>query len=102
MSDDRIDNFVQALVAAGADRAFQHDDLIYFHVPLWVVRAYAEARYAKASDVLTPVVAAHVGAETVAKDGALPRWLFWRIGRAWVARLGQLERDVRGITRAAA
>lgn len=97
MSEARSESFALALVEAGADVPFEHDGLIYFHVPLWVVKAYAAARYARASELLTIVVAAHCGAETVAKDGQLERWLFWRIGRAWLWRLGQLERSARGL-----
>lgn len=96
MSGERLQVFVGALVAAGADAPFEHDGLIYFLVPKWVVDAYAVARFERRPDVLRALVTAHCGAETVAKDGALEGWLFWRIGRAWQWRLGELERRVRG------
>jgi hypothetical protein len=83
-----------ALVAHGAAAPFWHHEpgrgaVQVLGVPDWAVAAYAAARLAR-----RPVEPAILG---VVDPGALPdlsvgRW----VGRALTARLGQLERRVRG------
>lgn len=93
----------QALVEAGADRAFQHDGLIYFLVPKWVVEAYALARVLKASreGVLSAVIGAHFGRDAYAEFAENPKCMGMQIGRAWAVRCADLERRVRGLGGAA-
>lgn len=100
-SQARRDAFVHALVEAGADVPFNAEGLIFFHVPLWVVKAYVEARYARA-DVPMALAAACIGENDAALLRANPERVIWTLARAWTARLGQLERKVREPARAAA
>jgi hypothetical protein len=97
----RREAFVQALVEAGADAPFNGEGLIFFHVPLWVVKAYVEARYARA-DVTMALATAVIGANDAALCRANPKLLIWTLVRAWTARLGQLERKAREPARTAA
>jgi hypothetical protein len=85
----------EALVAAGSDRPFWHEDpppVGFEGVPRFAVEAYADARLAMAPP--ERVLAAVVGQEA-AWEPVQAGWVIWRIARAWVARLGQLERRVR-------
>jgi hypothetical protein len=96
---ERVDGLVDALVAAGADEPFYHEGLTYFLTPLWVVRAYAAARLARegAEAIAGACLAAHFGREAVAEFAANPKCVGLQIGRAWLARCGDLERKARGL-----
>lgn len=100
-SQARCAAFVHALVEAGADVPFNAEGLIFFHVPLWVVQAYVEARYAR-GDVAMALAAACIGANDAALLRASPERVVWTLARAWTTRLGELERKVREPARAAA
>lgn len=96
MTPERKASFVEALVEAGADSWFKHEGLLYFCVPLWIVRAYVEARATRA-DVTTALAVAAFGQEMVRECRAHPKVMVWTLTRAWVARLGELERKARGL-----
>jgi hypothetical protein len=93
-ADGRCEAFVQALIEAGADAPFNAEGLIFFYVPLWVVKAYAQARYDR-SDIAMALASAVIGESDAKLLRADPAKVIWTLVRAWTARLGQLERRVR-------
>lgn len=101
---DQTAGFVAALTDAGAGAPFQHDGYGFRLVPGPVVQAYAAARFARvpAGRVLKDMVTAWTGEALWNECAGDAGWLFHLIGRAWAARLGELERQVRGLDRRAA
>lgn len=97
----RIEGFAEQLVEAGADAPFTYDGLLYFFVPLWVVRAYAQARYVR-SDVPLALAGAVFGEADATRLRDQPAMMMWTLARAWAGRLGELERRVRNRPAAAA
>lgn len=84
------------LVEAGADAPFQAEGLLFWQIPDWIVRAYAEARYAR-TDVDHALAVAAIGENDAALCRANPKLLIWTLARAWTTRLAELERKVRGL-----
>lgn len=97
----KIESFVASLVEAGADAPFLREGLIFWLVPLWIVEAYARARFER-RDVLNALVVEAVGEAAAAECRQHPQVLIWTLARAWMGRLGELERKARGITEKAA
>lgn len=101
VSTDRIEGFAQQLADAGADRAFSAEGLLFWCVPMWIVRAYAAARYARA-DVVDAMVVEAMGENEAAKCRAHPQAIIWNMARGWARRLADLERQVRSVGSVAA
>lgn len=69
---------------------FVHDGLIFWGVPPHVVAAYVAARVAH-QDLATACISAHAGKDHLVRFAPFPDWIGWRIGRAWAAKLSEIE-----------
>lgn len=101
MTPERIEGFTRQLIEAGADCPFRGEGLLFWQVPEWIVRAYVAARYARA-DVDHALAVAMIGENDAALCRANPKVLIWTLSRAYAVRLGELERKVRNVGKAAA
>jgi hypothetical protein len=102
MTPDRIKGFADQLIEAGADAPFlDAEQNLFWHVPRWVVEAYAATRYERA-DVTHALAAVVIGEHDAKLLRSNPKLMIWTMVRAWQARLGELERKVRNLPAVAA